>query len=114
MDSHLRAAHADRQAVAAALQHHTAAGRLTLDEYDQRVTAAWQAITVGDLAALTADLPTETTRQSPARLSPPIPLAWLAAIVVLALLGAALVGGAANAQPGDLGDTMTAMMGMCH
>jgi hypothetical protein len=39
MDSRLRAAGTDREHVADLLQHHTAAGRLTLDEYEQRVTA---------------------------------------------------------------------------
>jgi hypothetical protein len=53
---------------------HTAAGRLTLDEYDQWVTAAWQAITLADLATLTADLPAEPTQRPRHRISPPVPL----------------------------------------
>jgi len=32
-------------------------GRLTVDEYDTRVTAAYEARTRGELAALTQDLP---------------------------------------------------------
>jgi hypothetical protein len=60
MDPRTRAAHTDRQQVADALATHTAAGRLTLDEYDQRVTATWAATTLADLGAVTADLPTTT------------------------------------------------------
>ena len=40
-----------------ALSRHLAAGRLNLDEFDQRSTAALAAVTLDDLAALTADLP---------------------------------------------------------
>ena len=50
-DPHLRAADTDREAVATALGTHTAAGRLTLAEYDERVAQAWAARTYGDLAA---------------------------------------------------------------
>lgn len=60
-DPLLRAADADREAVATALGSSMAAGRLTLAEYDERVAAAWAARTYGDLAALTADLPASWT-----------------------------------------------------
>jgi hypothetical protein len=56
-EPHLRAADADREAVAAALGRHMAAGRLSLAEYEDRVAQAWSARTYGDLASLTADLP---------------------------------------------------------
>jgi hypothetical protein len=65
-DPHLRAADADREAVATTLGRHMADGRLTLAEYDERVAAAWAARTYGDLAALTADLPAP-------RPAPPVP-----------------------------------------
>ena len=54
---HLRAADTDRAAVAAVLGEHMAAGRLTLDEYDERLTRAYAARTFGELEELTADLP---------------------------------------------------------
>lgn len=54
---HLRAADTDRDAAAAALGEHYASGRLTGDEHDERITAAWRARTYGDLAALFDDLP---------------------------------------------------------
>ena len=56
-EPHLRAADADRAAVAAVLGEHMAAGRLTLAEYDERLTRAYAARTFGELAELTADLP---------------------------------------------------------
>ena len=56
-ESHLRAADADRLAVATALGEHMSAGRLTLAEYDDRVASAYAARTLGELAELTADLP---------------------------------------------------------
>ncbi|HLM22031.1 MAG TPA: DUF1707 domain-containing protein [Propionibacteriaceae bacterium] len=53
----LRASDDDRDAILRALERHTAEGRLNLDEFEQRSTAALAAVTVDDLAALTADLP---------------------------------------------------------
>lgn len=56
-EPHLRAADSDRAAAATALGRHMAAGRLTLDEYDERLSRAYAARTYGELAELTADLP---------------------------------------------------------
>jgi hypothetical protein len=56
-ESHLRAADADRMAVASVLGEHMAAGRLTVDEYEDRLTRAYAAKTYGELDALTVDLP---------------------------------------------------------
>ena len=53
----LRASDDDRDSVLQALERHFAAGRLNLDEFDQRSTAALAAVTLDDLASLTADLP---------------------------------------------------------
>ena len=53
----LRASDDDRDAILQALERHTAEGRLSLDEFEQRSTAALAAVTLDDLAALTADLP---------------------------------------------------------
>ncbi|MET8232668.1 DUF1707 domain-containing protein [Micromonospora sp. NPDC005298] len=57
MDVELRASDDDRNRVVAELHRHTTAGRLTLDEFSDRVGAVWTARTLGDLAALTRDLP---------------------------------------------------------
>ena len=55
--SHLRAADADRAAVAELLGSHMSSGRLTVAEYDDRLARAYAARTYGELDALTADLP---------------------------------------------------------
>lgn len=57
MSVETRASDDDRQRVIDALQRHTAAGRLTLDEFTDRVGDAYSARTLSDLAALTRDLP---------------------------------------------------------
>lgn len=54
---HLRASDADRERVAAALREHCAVGRLTMAELDERLGQAYAARTLGDLAAVTHDLP---------------------------------------------------------
>jgi len=60
----LRASDDDRDVVLQALERHLAAGRLSLDEFDQRSTAALAAVTLNDLADLTGDLPTLTDKPS--------------------------------------------------
>jgi len=52
-----RASDADRETAAGLLAEHLAAGRLTLAEYDDRVTAAYAATTVDELTPLLQDLP---------------------------------------------------------
>ena len=56
-EPHLRAADADREVVAAQLGEHMAAGRLTVAEYEDRLSRAYAAKTYGELDQLTADLP---------------------------------------------------------
>ncbi|MGK5113510.1 MULTISPECIES: DUF1707 SHOCT-like domain-containing protein [unclassified Geodermatophilus] len=70
-DPHLRAADVDRAAVAAQLGEHMSAGRLTVAEYDDRLARAYAARTYGELAELTADLPTAIERRS--QPTPPAP-----------------------------------------
>ncbi len=61
-EPHLRAADADRAAVATQLGDQMSAGRLTVAEYDERLTRAYAARTYGELEALTADLPRPAAR----------------------------------------------------
>ena len=61
-DPTLRAADADRDAVADRLRTAHAEGRLTVEEFGERLDAAFAARTMGDLARLTADLPAEPAR----------------------------------------------------
>lgn len=53
----MRVSDAEREAAAAELQEHFASGRLTQDELDERLAAAFAAKTHGDLNALFTDLP---------------------------------------------------------
>jgi Domain of unknown function (DUF1707) len=54
----LRASHEDRDRVIEALRVAAGDGRLTVEELDERVEVAFSAKTYGELAVLTADLPT--------------------------------------------------------
>jgi hypothetical protein len=57
----MRASDSDRDAVLAELSEHFQAGRLTSDEFEERTGQALQARTFGDLARLTADLPSPSS-----------------------------------------------------
>jgi hypothetical protein len=61
----IRASDADRERTVAALRHHAAQGRLTIDELDERSERAYAAKTLGELAALQVDLPVLATRRPP-------------------------------------------------
>lgn len=56
-DPGLRASDAEREAFVAQLREHGAAGRLDVDELEQRIGAAYAARTHGELGELLADLP---------------------------------------------------------
>lgn len=53
----LRIGDAERESVAAELREHYASGRLTLDEFSQRLDAVFAAKTQRDLQRITSDLP---------------------------------------------------------
>ena len=54
-----RASDDDRQRVVAALERHTGAGRLTLDEFAERARLAHDARTLDELAEVVRDLPAD-------------------------------------------------------
>lgn len=56
-DADIRASDRERDEAAGQLRDHTAAGRLTLEEFSARLEATAQARTRGELAAVLADLP---------------------------------------------------------
>ncbi len=58
-DDPIRASDADREVVVDTLREAFTAGRLTLDEFDERTTAAYASKTWGDLRQLTTDLPSQ-------------------------------------------------------
>jgi Domain of unknown function (DUF1707) len=88
----MRASDADRQRVIEALQRHTAAGRLTLDEFSERVGSVFAARTLQDLAAATVDLPAdEAVQPADGNQSNARQLVIAFAIAVLALVVIAVV-----------------------
>jgi len=56
-DPNLRASDADRERTVSLLREHHAEGRLDMEEFHERLNAAYAAKTLGDLNALLADLP---------------------------------------------------------
>ena len=78
-DPKIRASDADRDRTAAALREHLAAGRLTTEEFDERLDKVYAAKTFGDLDDVMADLPrTDLEQPADASLhgagsSPPVP-----------------------------------------
>ena len=64
-DARIRASDADRDRAAAALREHLAAGRLSIEEFDERLDRAYAAKTLGELDELMADLPTSDLGQLP-------------------------------------------------
>jgi Domain of unknown function (DUF1707) len=61
----LRIGDADREASAASLREHYAQGRLSLEEFNERLNAVFAATTRGQLDAITRDLPHVTTPYVP-------------------------------------------------
>jgi hypothetical protein len=96
----LRAGDAEREAAAGELRRHHGDGRLTDDELEQRIAAAYRARTTGELHRLLADLPRADRAVDPRRSGwaaaragrPPLLLLALGAVALLSLLGA-LAGG---------------------
>lgn len=94
MDETFRAADRDRDDVAEILREQYAQGRLTMEEYDERSTVAVRAKTMGELQALTADLPAPAEPARPAWSRGR--MRWIAVAGVLAtaviVVGAAFAG----------------------
>jgi DUF1707 SHOCT-like domain len=59
MQNDVRVSDADREAVAARLREHYAAGRLSLDEFQDRLDAVYKAQVAGELSMVTDGLPHE-------------------------------------------------------
>jgi hypothetical protein len=80
----IRASDNDRERTIAALQEHTVAGRLTLDEFTERAASVYAARTLSELAETTADLPVAKPKSDARHLA----ISFLIAIAVVAVLGA--------------------------
>ena len=59
MNPSIRASDADRERVVELLRQHSAEGRITSEEFDERMSAAYAAKTMGALSELTSDLPVD-------------------------------------------------------
>ena len=55
----MRASDSDRERIVEQLRKHAADGRLTMDEFEERMAAAYEAKTYGALSELTRDLPVD-------------------------------------------------------
>ena len=62
----IRAGDADRETVIELLRAQAAEGRITMDEFEDRVALVWVARTFGDLDRITADLPVPAGTAAPA------------------------------------------------
>ena len=83
----LRVGDAERAAAADRLSAHAAAGRLSLDELEQRSAVAQRAVFARELVALEADLPVPAARRPPRRRpSAPFPPAVFVALTALFVL----------------------------
>jgi hypothetical protein len=60
----------DREQVAALLRENYSDGRLTLEEFQERLENAYGAKTLGELDVLTADLPAPTGKPTPTAAAP--------------------------------------------
>jgi Domain of unknown function (DUF1707) len=88
----IRASDSERDAVAEQLREHAAAGRLGMEELEQRLDEALGATTRGDLDAVLADLPARTPRP---RRTFPVP----GNVALAGAAGAGLVGVAVAGEP---------------
>jgi Domain of unknown function (DUF1707) len=101
MDDRIRVSDADREHVTGRLREHFAEGRLAQDELDERISAALNAKTFGDLRPVMADLPEPVPAPprpaQPQRAGPPVmvrhrgppllPLLLLAVVASLVIPG---------------------------
>lgn len=94
----MRAGDKDRQGVVEQLGRHFGEGRLTVEEFDERVVRAHASVHLDELPPLTADLPPDAPAQHrPARRrpsGPPTPFVVLIAVLLAWSMVAAVVHGA--------------------
>jgi hypothetical protein len=93
----MRAGDKDRQRVVDQLGKHFGEGRLTIDEFDERVVRAHASVYLDELPALTADLPRDPEPQtrptrSPRRAPSGVFLLLIAMLLAWSLLAAVVYG----------------------
>jgi hypothetical protein len=108
MDPRIRASDADREHTVERLREQVGTGRLSLEEFSERTADAYQARTVGELAALTRDLPVP----APAAAVRHVPVPVLAVVAALVAFAAFLLAGVTAAD--SMGPMMDHMSSMHH
>jgi hypothetical protein len=89
-DDTIRASDAERDAVIETLRRHTADGRLTMSEFEDRVAEALAARTRGDLAPVLRELPSLDAPPAPrAGARRQRPAAWLPRVAIMAIVAVA-------------------------
>jgi hypothetical protein len=111
-DPGIRASDADRERTVAVLQQEVGTGRLTLDEFAERSSAAYRARLLGELAALTRDLPRAAPTGTPRAPHEPVPT--LVAIALMLLMSLTLLALAGPAAAGAMGELMDQARSGCH
>ncbi|WP_433511933.1 DUF1707 SHOCT-like domain-containing protein [Nonomuraea sp. CA-143628] len=76
----IRASDGDREVVAERLSAALTEGRLSMQEYDDRLGRAFQAVTYGELADLLGDLPRAKAKPQPAPRGAAVPAGLLATL----------------------------------
>ncbi|GAA3528982.1 DUF1707 domain-containing protein [Nonomuraea rosea] len=69
----MRASDVDRDRVAAILREHAAQGRITMEEFNERLENVYASKTYGELAKVTVDLPDVDLRHRPAKVASSTP-----------------------------------------
>jgi hypothetical protein len=92
----MRAGDRERQRVVEQLGKHFAEGRLTVDEFDQRVVRAQASVYLDELPPLTADLPRDREAPRPSTRSamgvPPVLVLLIAMLLAWSLVAAVIYG----------------------
>jgi hypothetical protein len=111
--SSLRASDADRELTAGQLRHAASEGRLSAEELEQRLQAAFSAQTYDELDWLVCDLPSdgESTRPKPRHGLPALQSKRAAALAVALLVALILIAGAAAAGFGRSGSAAGHQLG---
>jgi hypothetical protein len=109
MNEPMRASDVDRERVVVMLHEQVGAGRLTLDEFSQRSASAYQSRTVGELHALTRDLPRPVPSPTVAARPDLMPVFLVLALVLL--LGGMFFAITSLSAPDSMTQMMSHMMG---
>jgi DUF1707 SHOCT-like domain len=96
----LRASDADREQSAGRLRHAASEGRLSAEELDQRLQAAFSAKTCDELDWLVCDLPSDDEPSRPKRRHDLLPFPPKIALAVVLLVSLVLIAGVAGVRFG--------------